>query len=38
MHERREITPEDVAAIARAVHQPEAAVYGVATYYGDLGT
>jgi NADH:ubiquinone oxidoreductase subunit F (NADH-binding)/NADH:ubiquinone oxidoreductase subunit E len=37
MHERREITPEDIASIARAVHQPEAAVYGVATYYGDLG-
>jgi len=37
MHERREITREDIAAIARAVHQPEAAVYGVATYYGDLG-
>ncbi len=38
MHEKREITPEDIAAIAHAVHQPEAAVYGVATYYGDLGT
>jgi NADH:ubiquinone oxidoreductase subunit F (NADH-binding)/NADH:ubiquinone oxidoreductase subunit E len=38
MHERREITPADVAAIARATHQPEAAVFGVATYYGDLGT
>ena len=38
MHDKREITPEDIAAIARAVHQPEAAVYGVATYYGDLGT
>ncbi len=37
MHERREITPDDIAAIAKAVHQPEAAVYGVATYYGDLG-
>jgi NADH:ubiquinone oxidoreductase subunit F (NADH-binding)/NADH:ubiquinone oxidoreductase subunit E len=38
MHDRREITHEDIAAIAHAVHQPEAAVYGVATYYGDLGT
>src|SRR5262245_41212654 len=38
MHERRVITPEDVAAIARASGQPEAAVWGVATYYGDLGT
>jgi NADH-quinone oxidoreductase subunit F len=38
MHEKREITPADVEAIARATHQPEAAVYGVATYYGDLGT
>jgi len=37
MHERREITPADIAAIAKAVHQPEAAVYGVATFYGDLG-
>ncbi len=37
MHERREITPDDITAIAKAVHQPEAAVYGVATYYGDLG-
>lgn len=37
MHERREITADDIAAIAKAVHQPEAAVYGVATYYGDLG-
>ena len=37
MHERREITADDVAAIAKATHQPEAAVYGVATYYGDLG-
>ncbi len=38
MHERRVITTADVAAIAKATHQPEAAVYGVATYYGDLGT
>ncbi|MBL8611244.1 MAG: NAD(P)H-dependent oxidoreductase subunit E [Myxococcales bacterium] len=37
MHDRREITRDDVEAIARAVHQPTAAVYGVATYYGDLG-
>ena len=38
MHERRVITADDIAAIARATHQPEAAVYGVATYYDDLGT
>jgi NADH:ubiquinone oxidoreductase subunit F (NADH-binding)/NADH:ubiquinone oxidoreductase subunit E len=38
MHERRVITQDDVAAIARASGQPEAAVWGVATYYGDLGT
>ena len=38
MHERRVITPDDVAAVARASGQPEAAVWGVATYYGDLGT
>ena len=37
MHEHRVITTADVEAIARATHQPEAAVYGVATYYGDLG-
>jgi NADH:ubiquinone oxidoreductase subunit F (NADH-binding)/NADH:ubiquinone oxidoreductase subunit E len=37
MHERREITVEDVRAIAHATHQPEATVLGVATYYGDLG-
>lgn len=37
MHEHRVITESDVQAIARATHQPEAAVYGVATYYGDLG-
>ena len=38
MHDKREITADDVRAIARATHQPEAAVFGVATYYGDLGT
>ena len=38
MHDKREITAEDVRAIARAVGQPEAIVHGVATYYGDLGT
>jgi len=38
MHERRVIPRDDVAKIARETHQPEAAVYGVATYYGDLGT
>jgi NADH-quinone oxidoreductase subunit F len=38
MHERRVITPGDVVAVARASGQPEASVYGVATYYGDLGT
>jgi NADH:ubiquinone oxidoreductase subunit F (NADH-binding)/NADH:ubiquinone oxidoreductase subunit E len=37
MHERRQITPDDVRAIAKATHQPEATVLGVATYYGDLG-
>ena len=37
MHERRVITAEDITAIAKATGQPEAAVYGVATYYGDLG-
>ena len=37
MHEKREITHDDIAAIARATTQPEAMVYGVATYYGDLG-
>jgi len=37
MHDKREITHEDIAAIAKAVHQPEATVFGVATYYGDLG-
>ncbi len=37
MHERREITDDDVRAIARATHQPEASVFGVATYYADLG-
>ncbi len=38
MHERRQITVDDVRAIAHATHQPEATVLGVATYYGDLGT
>lgn len=38
MHERRVITKDDVARIARETGQPEAAVFGVATYYGDLGT
>lgn len=38
MHEARVITPTDVAAIAKTTGQPEAAVWGVATYYGDLGT
>ncbi len=38
MHERRVITAEDVARIAKETAQPEAAVFGVATYYGDLGT
>jgi NADH-quinone oxidoreductase subunit F len=38
MHERRVITPGDVAAVARSTGQPEASVFGVATYYGDLGT
>jgi NADH-quinone oxidoreductase subunit F len=38
MHDKRVIAPEDVTAIARACGQPEAAVWGVATYYGDLGT
>jgi NADH:ubiquinone oxidoreductase subunit F (NADH-binding)/NADH:ubiquinone oxidoreductase subunit E len=38
MHEKRRISPEDVSAIAKATHQPEATVFGVATYYGDLGT
>ncbi len=37
MHDKREITTGDIAAIARATGQPEAIVYGVATYYGDLG-
>jgi NADH:ubiquinone oxidoreductase subunit F (NADH-binding)/NADH:ubiquinone oxidoreductase subunit E len=38
MHARREITAADVAAVARASGQPEATVWGTATYYGDLGT
>jgi NADH:ubiquinone oxidoreductase subunit F (NADH-binding)/NADH:ubiquinone oxidoreductase subunit E len=37
MHDRRVITHADVTAVARATGQPEAVVYGVATYYGDLG-
>jgi NADH-quinone oxidoreductase subunit F len=37
MREKRVLTREDVAAVARASGQPEAAVWGVATYYGDLG-
>ena len=37
MHEHRVITPDDVVAVAKASGQPEASVYGVATYYGDLG-
>jgi NADH:ubiquinone oxidoreductase subunit F (NADH-binding)/NADH:ubiquinone oxidoreductase subunit E len=38
MHENRVITAGDVAAVARASGQPEAAVWGVATYYGDFAT
>jgi NADH:ubiquinone oxidoreductase subunit F (NADH-binding)/NADH:ubiquinone oxidoreductase subunit E len=38
MRERRIITAEDIARVARETGQPEAAVFGVATYYGDLGT
>ncbi len=38
MHENRVITRDDVAKIARSSGQPEAAVWGVATYYGDLAT
>jgi NADH:ubiquinone oxidoreductase subunit F (NADH-binding)/NADH:ubiquinone oxidoreductase subunit E len=38
MHDKRVITREDVTAVAHATGQPEAAVLGVATYYGDLGT
>ena len=38
MHDKRVIDDGDIAAVARATGQPEAAVYGVATYYGDLGT
>lgn len=37
MHERRVITADDIHAIARASATPVASVYGVATYYGDLG-
>ncbi|MCS6797413.1 MAG: NAD(P)H-dependent oxidoreductase subunit E [Myxococcota bacterium] len=38
MEERRVITADDVRAVARACGQPEAAVWGVATFYGDLST
>jgi NADH:ubiquinone oxidoreductase subunit F (NADH-binding)/NADH:ubiquinone oxidoreductase subunit E len=38
MHDERVITEADVVAVAKATGMPEAAVYGVATYYGDLGT
>jgi NADH:ubiquinone oxidoreductase subunit F (NADH-binding)/NADH:ubiquinone oxidoreductase subunit E len=38
MHDKRVITRDDVAKVARTSGQPEAAVWGVATYYGDLGT
>jgi NADH-quinone oxidoreductase subunit F len=38
MHDHRVITADNVAAVARASGQPEAAVFGIATYYGDLGT
>ena len=31
------ITDDDIRRIARETHQPEAIVYGVATYYSDLG-
>lgn len=37
MHEKRSLEPEDLRSIARATHQPEAAVFGVATFYSDLG-
>jgi NADH:ubiquinone oxidoreductase subunit F (NADH-binding)/NADH:ubiquinone oxidoreductase subunit E len=37
MEEKRAITEDDVVAIAKATRQPEAAVYGIATYYADLG-
>ncbi len=37
MHEHRVITDQDIARIARESGQPEAVVFGVATYYGDLG-
>ena len=37
MHEHRQITSDDIVRIARKTHSPEAAVYGVATYYADLG-
>ena len=38
MHARREISADDIRIIAKSLDAPEAAVYGVATYYGDLGT
>lgn len=38
MHDQRVITRGDVEKIARDCGQPEASVWGVATYYGDLGT
>ncbi len=37
MHDKRVLREEDIAAVAKATGQPEAAVFGVATYYGDLG-
>ena len=37
MHDKRQISPEDIVQIARDTRQPEAAVLGVATYYQDLG-
>lgn len=37
MHHKRVIRAEDITRIAREIRQPEAIVYGVATYYGDLG-
>ena len=37
VHEKCEITESDIRTIAKETRQPEAAVYGVATYYSDLG-
>ena len=37
MRDKREITRDDIEAIAKATHQPEAIIHGVATFYGDLG-